>query len=359
MANMTIRFSLGFFYLLVGVLTLGCQHAEEESERQGAQDKIFPVKTLTVNANADYVTRQFTGRVKAVQTIDLSFQVAGKLHQLHFNEGSIVPKGELLAELDSHDFILRQKEARVDVERLTKALKRQKNLLNKKATSQEIYDRTEAELKLAHVALENADQNYKYHRIYAPFDALMTRRLTENFHNINVGQPIVRVQDLSEIRIEISVTQKQLATIKPENLRSITASFEFLPGKTFPLTYRKHQTEADSVTQTYITELAMTPVKDVRLLPGMSASVETIIAQPQANTFIPVTSLVADENSQYFVWLISKEDARITRQAVEVGAMQGEYVEITQGLSSNMEIVAAGVNRLFDGAKVKNYLAEQ
>ncbi|MFI2810841.1 MULTISPECIES: efflux RND transporter periplasmic adaptor subunit [Microbulbifer] len=330
------------------------------SDRESGEEKterIWPVKITAVSSGGDVAARQFAGRVKAVQTVDLSFQVGGKLQEVKFSEGEIIPKGQLIAVLDNTDFRRRVKEARVNVQLLEKTLDRQRTLAARNMVSAQQLDETESNYELAQVALENALQDLAYTKLTVPFDALVTRQLVENYTNVQPGQGIVRLQNVSEVRVQVSVPEKLLATIDADRVESITASFEFLPGRAFPLEYREHQAEADSVTQTYQVELGMPRPDNVQILPGMTARVNLRLKQARGEMRVPLSAVQTNADGTPYVWLIN-EDRSVSRVDVALGTTDGNTVQITEGLETGARLVAAGGQHLYEGAKVRNYVGD-
>ena len=81
-------------------------------DKQGEQQKQPPlVQTFTVSANDQTVVRHFVARVDALSTVDLSFQVAGRINRLAERQGVVIPKGDLLAALEPQDYELSLKQA--------------------------------------------------------------------------------------------------------------------------------------------------------------------------------------------------------------------------------------------------------
>ncbi|GAB2883728.1 efflux RND transporter periplasmic adaptor subunit [Microbulbifer echini] len=338
--------------MAAAVILAGCSGSEKDEQQA---ERLWPVKVATVESTTKVADRQFAGRVKAVQSVDLSFQVGGKLAKLNIREGEIIPKDTLIAELDDRDYRRRVKETRVNVELLEKTLRRQRSLAGSKVISQQQLDETESNFDLAKVTLERAEQDLAYTQLRVPFDALATRQLVENYTNVQPGQAIVRLQNISEVRIQISVPEKMLATVNEEQISSVVAEFEFLPGKQFALKYREHQAEADNVTQTYAVELGMPRPQNVQILPGMTARVTVKMKEGSEDFWIPLAAVQSSSEGKPYVWKIN-EDQSVSRVQVALGRTNGEAIQITEGLSSAMKLVAAGGQHLYDGAKVRNYV---
>ncbi|SHE75059.1 RND family efflux transporter, MFP subunit [Microbulbifer donghaiensis] len=345
-----VHFPLALLLAAAAAL-VGCSDSGDDAQQA---ERLWPVKVATVSSDRESSRRQFAGRVKAVQTVDLSFQVGGKLDQLQFREGEIIPKGKLIATLDDRDFLRRVKEARVNLGLLEKTLARQRSLADRNVISQQQLDETETNYDLAKVTLEKAQQDLAYTKLQAPFDALVTRKLVENYTNVQPGQGIVRLQNVSEVRIQVSVPEKLLATANRERVGAITAAFEFLPGREFPLEYREHQAEADSVTQTYIVELGMPRPENVQILPGMTARVNLTLNQARGELWVPLSAVQNSADGSPFIWLI-RDDQSVSKTPVELGRTNGDVVEITAGVEPSMKLVAAGGQHLYEGAKVRNY----
>src|SRR5690349_3127880 len=108
----------------------------------------------------------FTGRTAAVDSVEVRARVWGYLDQVHFKEGALVQKGDVLFEIDPRlyraDFdrtrgTVAQSEARVH--RLERDYRRVKNLLLRGAVGQEEYDRCEADYREAVASLDVARAN--------------------------------------------------------------------------------------------------------------------------------------------------------------------------------------------------------
>lgn len=79
-----------------------------------------PARVMVVSEVDDLFTRDFTGRVDAVQTVDLAFRVSGQLVELPVVEGQRIAKGDLIAALDPTDYENALREARVNFEQKKK-----------------------------------------------------------------------------------------------------------------------------------------------------------------------------------------------------------------------------------------------
>ncbi len=353
------------FFALAAVLAIaagglqGCDNAEPNSAAKAEASRMAearPVRIHTVEADGAARTRQFSGRVRAVQTVDLSFQVGGEIVKMPVRESQRVKKGDLIAALDKEDFERRLREAKVRRDLAKAKLERISSLRDKKVTSEASYDDAKAEYDLAVVAVETAQQNLEYAEIHAPYDAIITKRLVDTYTVISSGTQVVRIQDMSEIQIDINVPETLFARVTRQQVESMEAVFSSAPERRFPLEYREHETEADSVAQTYRVTLAMPVPEDINILPGMTASVFVKLSRSalgDGNLRVPAAAVGSDAGKQPFVWVLDPDSNAVSRRPVELGPLRGDQAVITDGLEPGEQIVSAGVSFLQEGQVVR------
>ena len=346
--------------LALGVLLAACQEegpdpaavAEAELNAQPRPAKIF-----TVSDQVGLLSRRFTGRVEAVQTVDLSFQVAGKLAQMPILESQEVSEGDLIAKLDPTDYERAVREAELRLRQAKQDLDRLETLRDRSVISQKSYDDQKNEYDLAVEDLEAAKQNLKYTEIRAPFSGIITLRLVDSFTTVNVGTAVVRLQDVSETQIDINVPEALFAKVTENNVASLEAEFPSIPDKQFPLEYREHSTEVDPITQTYRITLAMPRTKDEQVYPGMTAAVIAKIRpvglDMESSFLVPTGAVAIDGQEKSYVWRFDENSGSVSKAPVELGVVMGEYIPIAGGISAGDKIVAAGVMHLSDGQVVK------
>ena len=338
--------------VLAALMTTAC--VETTASDNAGDDTARPARIEQVSNGVTADTRRFVGRVEAVQTTDLSFQVGGKLVEMPVREGQRVDQGALLAALDPADFERAVREAEVRRDLARQDLDRKARLLQTNSVSEAVYEQAVAEFDLREVALETARQNLAYTEITAPFDALVARRLVDTHTNIATGTAVLRVHDIGELRVGVNIPERLMTMIG--NLDAFNAQIVFpsMDNARFDLDYREHATEPDSVSQTYRVTFALPDDSDPSLLPGMVGRVEIAPRQSlEAGISAPSSAIVADDTGGFFVWVVSGADGAVRRQDVSVGPMIDDRVAITDGLTADDRIVTAGVHHLREGMKVR------
>lgn len=337
--------------LLAPALLLACAPEEEP-----AATGVRPVQIERVADAGPQRTNEFVGRIEAVRTVDLAFQVSGQLAELPATDGLDVAEGDLIARLDLEDFRRAEREARVQLQQAQTDLERQQTLFDRGIASEAARGNAQTQYDLRSVALETARRNLSNATLEAPFDGQVSRVLVDNYTVVSAGRAVVRLQDLSELRVSIPIPENLIANYREEDLVSIEASFAFLPGERYALEPRELVAEADSGSQTYRGILALPPDIPANILPGMTATVWSSFstsADLPDNLRVPVTALAFDASGEPVVFVFDSGTGRVSRRPVSTGEITNDAVTITQGLAPGELIATAGVSALQDGMTVR------
>lgn len=166
------------------------------------------------------------GNVDVRQT-DISFRVSGQVKELLFEEGEYVPKGALMAILDTAPYNSQVIQAKNNVasiqanlENAQQLLKRRKDLIGIEGVSQEDLDTArsnlealQANLASAQAAERVAEDNFEYTRVYAPNDGIILTRIREPGSVVNPTDPVYTLSILSPVWVRAYVSEPDLGRI--------------------------------------------------------------------------------------------------------------------------------------------------
>lgn len=332
-------------------------------EPPAKKEVVRPIKMLTVGSSAGN-TREYPGRLRAAQQADMAFEVPGRIIEWVFKEGDRVRMGEVLARLDPSDYqnTLEQSQAmernrRTYLSRIAQAHKTG-------AVSDQDLNDAQAQLDVAAAETKISQKALNDTQLRAPFDGLMSRKLVEDYANVQAKQPVLIFEDPSYMEIKVSVPERDLAgrrdqeqdrasitqRIKPEV--EVTA----LRGKKFPAQLKELATTADPTTRTFEATFSFQPGEEINVLPGMTAKV---IVHPSggigvaSDVSIPATAAAADEDGNPSVWIVDPETSTVSRRPVTLGPMAEASVVITEGLNDGDTVAISGVTQLRPGMKVR------
>jgi len=314
------------------------------------------VKLTTVNTGDADLRRIFFGKVVARETVDLAFQVGGQIVDFPVEEGGAVPRGALVARMDREPFALALEEAVARAEQQKRTVERYQQLVGSAVTATNLEDAvTEAEL--ADIARRNAERSLNNAALYAPFDAIVAARLVPNFSTVSAGTPVVRLHDMSDLRIEIDVPETLFQRAGQDPDVSFTARFPS-SDLTLPLDVREFNAETADVGQTYSITLGAALPQDLNVLPGASAQVSAVLKTGAQRIELPASAIVIGNDRGTHVMVFEPTGAatgKVIATPVVITPTDRGTVEVTSGLEAGQEVVAVGASQLDDGTEARRF----
>lgn len=338
-------------FIFAGVLLAACG----KTTPPAAVEPVRPALMIQVGTAGATLTDRFPGRVRAEKRAELSFNVPGFLEHFELREGTHVKAGQDIARLEANVYRSRVNSARAEFDRARTDLERYQRLFEgEQAVAKSEVDDRKSRLEVARTNLTGVEQELADTVIRAPFDGTLVRRRVETFTNVQAKQVVADVQDLRRLEIVINVPERIFRQQKPE--RNAVALFSGQEHRPVKLRLKSFAAEADPQTQSYEVVLGIesTP-SGLIVLPGMSVSVapfsETTAITAPVDVLVPLTAIATHGNEKR-VWVVGTDGA-VASRAVSVGEIQGGNIRILQGLAAGERIVAAGVQALREGMKVR------
>lgn len=297
-------------------------------------------------------TLSAVGSLVAVNGIDVTTEVAGKIEEIRFKSGERVAKGEVLVSLDSTVDLADLEGLKADMRLAQLQLKRTSELLPKRAVSQSTYDEAKAryESAQAHVASQKALISKKI--IRAPFAGLLGIREVDVGQYLSPGDKIVQIQQLTPIFVDYALPERHFDELKVG--QTVQVALSAYPGESFAGQITAVDAAVNPATRS-IHARATLKNPDGRLRPGMFAEVTTAQGKPRQVLTIPRTAVSYNPYGD-FVFLITegKSGQKIAQRIqIATGAIQHGRVEIVKGLKVDQQVVQAGQQKLRNGQPIR------
>ncbi|MEQ9695173.1 efflux RND transporter periplasmic adaptor subunit [Shimia sp. SDUM112013] len=321
-----------------------------------ASDALKPVKLMTVSSEPVILERQFIGRVAARQSVDLAFQVGGQIIEFPVIEGNMVAEGDMIAKLDQEQFEIQLEQALLQQEQAERTLDRMSKLLGN-TVSEASVDDAETQVGLTGAAVRSAEWSLEHATLLAPFDGLISSRNVETFSTVAAGTPVVRIHDMSELRIEVDVPEILFQRSAENRENSVMARFP-ISDEEYPLMIREFDAETSTVGQTFRASFGMEPPEGLMVLPGSSATVIVRATLPHTGMVVPTTALVMSDQGDPGVMRFdatNATDGMVVWTPVQIEPTQTGDARITEGLEDGDEIVMAGGGALENGQMARRF----
>lgn len=314
------------------------------------------VKLAPVNLSDAALRRVFFGKVVARETVDLAFQVGGQIIQFPVEEGATVARGSVVARMDMEPFELALEQAQANRAQAERTVGRYEKLAGTSVAESNLEDARTA-VTLNDIAVRNAKRDLDNATLHAPFDAIVAARMMPNFSTVSAGTPVVRLHDMSELRVEIDVPETLFQRAGRDPNVSFVASFP-ASANSYPMQIREYNAETAEIGQTYSITLGSALPEDFVPLPGASVEVSATLQLGGQSIEVPTSAIVIGNDNQTSVMVFEPSGAgqgRVIRTPVEITPTARGKVAVKDGLTEGQEIVVSGAGQLEDGTEVRRF----
>jgi membrane fusion protein, multidrug efflux system len=322
-------------------------------------------------------TDEFTGRLEAVNTVEVRPRVSGYLQSVHFQEGAIVHQGDLLFQIDPRPFQAEVdrlrgdlSQAKAQLARAQSDFQRAERLHNNDGMSAEEYDRraavrneTEARIASTAAALRGAELNLEFTRVTAPITGRVSRAEITAGNLVESGaaqvKPLTTVVSLDPIYAFFDVDEQtylkysRLAQTRSKDSREIRNSvFLGLADETdFPHVGQVNFVDNQVSSSTGTIRVRGTfPNKNLTLTPGLFARVKLQGAGKYSGCLAKDEAIATDLNQKY-VLALGKNNT-LEYRAIKLGPIVEGLRVVREGLQPGDSIVVNGLQRVRPGAIV-------
>lgn len=319
---------------------------ESKSSGGGRPREGTAVRTMVVRPEPLEENVIATGSIRAEESVELQPEIAGKLMQLHFQEGTAVKAGDLLAVINDAELraslqraIYRRDLAELKARRIT-------TLIDKGGVPQQEYDIAASELNVLDAEVELIRAQLARTEIRAPFDGIIGLRRVSEGAQVSTATRLATLQDIRRMKVDFSLPEKHAGALAPGSrvAFSVTGSDRSYEAEVYAV-----EPGLDETTRTRLIR-AHAANPDGTLMPGAFARVTVPVEKIASAVLIPSTALTADSGEKS-VFVVEKGKAR--RQVVQTGLRRADSILITAGLRPGDEVIIAGTQMVRPGAAVE------
>ena len=324
---------------------------------------------------------QFTGRLEAVDAVEVRPRVSGLIERVSFGEGREVRAGDLLFAIDQRPYRAELERAEAELERvrsravLAKSeVARARALVERQAISREEFDaRVSAEresaaaIRGAAAAVETARLNLGWTRVRAPISGRIGRAEVTEGNLVQAGPPtptrlatIVSVDSMylyfdSDERTYLKYGARAAAGgaggtrgARPA-ARPVYMALATDTGFAHTGYVDFVDNQMDAATGTIRTR-AVFANRDRTFAPGLFARVKLVSGARARRTLVRDAAVGTDQDRKFV--LVLKADGTVDYRAVQLGPVDGGLRVITAGLADGERVVVTGLQRVRPGMKV-------
>jgi multidrug efflux system membrane fusion protein len=309
------------------------------------------------------------GAVTPIYTVTVRSRVDGELLAVHYQEGEIVQKGALLAEIDPRPFQVQLTQAegqvardqalldnaRIDVARYETLIKQNAVPEQQLVTQKALIEQYQGAIQTDQGAIDSAKLNLTYSRITAPIAGRIGLRLVDpgNIVHATDSNGLLVITQLQPISVIFTIAEDQLPAVVRKmqagaHLR-VDAYDRDITTKLATGTLATIDNQIDQTTGTLKVRAVFDNSRN-ELFPNQFVNARLLVEEKRGVTLIS-TAAVQRNNQMTYVWIV-KPDSSVTVQQIGIGVTEGIETEVTSGLKPGDVAVMTGVDKLQEGTKV-------
>jgi len=348
---------LGIALAATVLAATACQAPQETAPAGAATPVTVSAQVATAEVREVAVVAEASGSVEAWRRASPATKLMGRVLELTARDGDRVRAGQVIARLESADLEAGAAQARAAVVMAEATLEnaathhaRMEQLhAQRSVTDKNLEDATAgfrvaaANLEVTRANLAAAEVMLTYAEVETPIAGWVTQKLIEEGDMAAPGRPMLIIEDLSRVKVKVSVAEGVVAGLAPGQAAEVT-----ILGQARPTTIDRIVPAGDPATRTFTVEMVLDN-PDGAIKSGMFARA-TFDTGTRGAVLIP-QSAVVDRGQLVGVFVIEQGN-RATLRWVKLGARVGDDVEVLSGLQAGEQYVLQPGADMHDGANV-------
>ena len=341
-------------YVIIPLAIIAVMVVKLKTNKEITQNKIYEYdKEQAVNVQADTLHVEnvnakysYSGTFEPNKETKISAELQGKINTLLVEVGSVVIKGQTLVLLDNSLLKLQVQTIDVQVEGLEADVKRFIILAKADAIQGVQLEKAELGLKSAKVQRAILLEQINKTTIKAPFQGVVTAKLSEEGAFAAPGVPLLQITDITNLKFTVNVPENDLRQFKLNHSYTITA--DAYPEISFTGKVTMIGSKAN-MGSSFPIQFTLNNTSDLKIKSGMFGKVNLENASQEMGIIIPASAMVGTA-IQPQVYLI--KNGKSVMQNITISKNIQNKVVVSSGLKEGDVIVTNGFINLYDGANI-------
>ena len=341
-------------YIIIPLVLIAIVVIKLKNNKEITQSKVYQYdKEQAINVQADTLQIKnvnadisYSGTFEPNKETKISAEIQGKINEVLVDVGSVVNKGQSLVQLDNTLLKLQLQTIEVQIEGLEADVNRYTILAKADAIQGVQLEKSVLGLKSAKVQKATLIEQINKTTIKAPFNGVVTAKLSEEGAFAAPGVPLLQITDITNLKFTVNVPENELSKFKLNQSYSLTVdaySEILLTGKTTMIGSKANMGSSFPV------QFTVNNTSDLKIKSGMFGKVNLKNSTKEMGIIIPASAIVGSAN-QPQIYLI--KNGKSVLQNITISKKIQNKVVVSSGLNEGDVIVTNGFINLFDGANV-------
>lgn len=333
---------------VIALVLMGCTKLEQRKQEQAP----LRVKTMVVSSQSSSATGRYVGTIEPIRETPLSLQSAGRVINVHVQNGQHVRQGQTIVQIDNTQAMNALRSAEAALRHAQDGYDRVQKVHDKGVVSDQKMVEIESQLAQAKAMYEAAKQQVNECTLVAPCNGVISGLDVEIGQTIIPGTTLCSVLDMTGFCVRFTVPEAEIGVLQNAGTK-YKGEVECVAIDTLlPIVLKELSMVANPLTHTYDVK-ARIAGKEPRLMKGMVGKVKISGERLAANgegIVIPAKCVLLKPEGPT-VWV--KEGNQAVRRTITVGGYQADGIRIESGLQAGDTLIVDGYQKLYTGCLIE------
>lgn len=341
-------------YIIIPLVLIAIVVVKLKSNKEIVKEKVYQYdKEQAIHVQVDTVKLgligaefAYSGTFEPNKETKISAEIQAKINDVLVDVGTYVTKGQSLIQLDNSLLKLQLQSAEVQLEGLEADVKRLTALANADAVQGIQLEKAELGLKSAKVQKATLLEQISKTTIKAPFNGVVTAKLTEEGAFAAPGLPLIQITDISVLKFTVNISENDLSSFHLNQTLSIHAdAFSDVPlsGKATMIGSKAN------IGSSFPVQFTVNNTSDLKIKSGMFGKVHVKSENQKTGIIIPSSSITGS-SGQPQVYKV--KNGKAVLHNITIAQKIKNKTVVSKGLEEGDVIVTNGFINLFDNANV-------
>jgi membrane fusion protein (multidrug efflux system) len=340
-------FNIIILLAALSFVLISCKKSgKEEQAASSAQLSGMTVTGVVIQPQQLENIVRSSGTALASESVDLTAEADGRVESILFSEGSHVSKNDLLVKINDDDLQAQLKKVDIQIKLAEEQENRQKQLYEKKLSSDEQWESAKAQSHTLKADRENLLASIRKREIRAPFDGVIGLRYISEGSYVTQTTRIASIQKVNPLKVDFSIPEKYANSISagdPVQFNSEELRIQFT-GRLYAI-----EPKIDPATRT-LQLRALCDNRTEKILPGTYVQIELRLKKNQHALMVPTQAIIPVLKGQT---ILLQRNCIVESVPVRIGIRTPTLVQIIDGLKAGDTVITSGLMQLRPGMPVK------
>ena len=318
---------------------------DEAAAQEGGEQPASVVNTVTPERDTVRDVVKAVGSLRALNAVELTTEVSGRVVELNLETGQKVAKGELLLRLDDRQAQADLKIIEAQLADARRQYDRARQLRSNNSISQSQVDALRTAVDVAEAQRQSARVRLENHRIEAPFAGVVGLSDISVGAYLTSGTSVTTLDSTDRMELNFAIPERFLGQVALE--QPVSGSSPAYPSQVFTGKLAELGTRINELSRT-LPVRAVIDNPDGQLRPGQFMSATLTLRERDALVIPEQAVMIRGDEKYVFV----AEDGIARRISVTLGSRMPGRVEVVEGLTMDHRVIVTGQDRLSSGDRI-------